>query len=133
MPTDWVTPTARREAVAAVAQIVYAIAADWPVGAWWMQAALSRATRRSGQVWSWSFRLRASGGSQTARLPRAAFAFLVFAGNSLDALWRVYIALAYGSVGPLMIVPLNLLLCYWWGIGAWRRTVWGRPMPTSPI
>jgi len=60
------------------------------------------------------------------------FAFLVFAANGLDAVWRVYMALAHGSVGPLMIVPVNLLLCYWWGIGAWHRTVWERAISTSP-
>jgi hypothetical protein len=47
-------------------------------------------------------------------LVMAALAVMV----SLDAAWQV----ARGARWPLAVAPVNLVLCYWIGVGAWRRT-----------
>ncbi len=32
-----------------------------------------------------------------------------------------------GNIGVLLTAPVGLLFSYWIGMGAWRRTLWGRP------
>jgi hypothetical protein len=50
-----------------------------------------------------------------------------FALNIVGAL----ILLVRGELGVLIGAPVGLLFAYWIGVGAWRRTVWGRP-PDGP-
>ncbi len=52
---------------------------------------------------------------------------VVFAGLAvLNVVAFLYFLLG-GDFGALLPAPVSLLFTYWIGMGAWRRTVWGRP------
>jgi hypothetical protein len=47
---------------------------------------------------------------------------LLLVGSVLDALWGV----VDGDWWRLVLLPIAILFYWWWGVGAWRRTIWAR-------
>ncbi|MDQ4098751.1 MAG: hypothetical protein M3144_12905 [Actinomycetota bacterium] len=57
----------------------------------------------------------------------------VIAGFGALSLTASLVVLLQGDVGVLIGAPICLLFTYWIGMGAWRRTLWGRPQPGADV
>jgi hypothetical protein len=44
-------------------------------------------------------------------------------GSVLDAFWGMVFD---GDWWRLVLLPIAILFYWWWGVGAWRRTIWAR-------
>lgn len=69
---------------------------------------------------------RMEGGGRGRDHAWAAFAvvmLVLLVGAVFDALWRVVFD---GDWLRLLVLPVAVLFYWWWGMGAWRRTIWGR-------
>ena len=56
----------------------------------------------------------------------AAFAFVMAVLGVLGVVSGLWRALT-GEPLKLVAVPIGIAFYYWFALGAWRRTVWGRP------
>jgi hypothetical protein len=55
---------------------------------------------------------------------------VLFIGGVVIALLDLVV---HGNWLRLASLPLGAILCWWWGMGAWRRTRWGRRPPTNGL
>jgi len=62
----------------------------------------------------------------------AAMAILVVVVFAIGALGAVWDLVAKGNWLRALLLPVAAVPLWWWGMGAWRRTRWGRPDQQTP-
>jgi hypothetical protein len=67
--------------------------------------------------------MRVAGGRDYAWAAFSIGMLALLVASVLDVLWGV---LVDGNWWGLVLLPIAILFYWWWGVGAWRRTVWAR-------
>jgi hypothetical protein len=70
--------------------------------------------------------------SERRDLAWAAVAIIVGITLIVGIVAALFDLVVHGNWRRLAGLPVGAVVCWWWGMGAWRRTRWGRVASISP-